>query len=460
MSKRKYIKRVEPTSNDSHSPSRLPTDRPVAVYYRQSSDAQVGNISTAMQTIDLPDYLKRLGWAEDKIILIDNDAGISGTTKIDERPGMRKLFDLIIDGSIGAVACQDEDRLFRDLTQIQVNIFIQACLESNVQVVTPSVTYDFAHATMGTFHARQFRFKSEMSAEYITSYIRGRLQPARARLINDGMWAGASVPPGYIIDMRKVLADGSKNPNWRKYTPFEPFVDVVNQYFQLFLSKCGNLKQTGDHIRAHGPYYPDWDDLEIQKSIPEGFRLIKPYNIKRGERGYYPDASSLARMFTNAVYLGHWVTRGQVIKWNNHPAIVPEDVFMRAFNYLAEFRFDGTPNPDYRPRKRNARPTLDVRRNELRPLCEGLIFSCEDDVWRPSGVHWNQQTGRYAYAFLSREVNNPVIWYKQAFYVDEVVVMHLQSLLLTTFKPETWDALGTVRIGTVSVTDQTCWTRS
>src|SRR5258707_6956157 len=152
MSKRKYIKRVEPTSNDSHSPSRLPTDRPVAVYYRQSSDAQVGNISTAMQTIDLPDYLKRLGWTEDKIILIDNDAGISGTTKIDERPGMRKLFDLIIDGSIGAVACQDEDRLFRDLTQIQVNIFIQACLESNVQVVTPSVTYDFAHATMGTFH--------------------------------------------------------------------------------------------------------------------------------------------------------------------------------------------------------------------------------------------------------------------------------------------------------------------
>jgi hypothetical protein len=44
------------------------------------------------------------------------DAGISGTTKIDERPGMSKLFALINQKAIGAVACQDEDRLFRDVT--------------------------------------------------------------------------------------------------------------------------------------------------------------------------------------------------------------------------------------------------------------------------------------------------------------------------------------------------------
>src|SRR5579862_4073117 len=244
MAKRKYTKRVEQDPTASRDSSRLPIEQPVAVYYRQSSEAQVGNISTTMQTVDLPAYLNKLGWQEENIILIDDDAGISGTTKIDERPGMRQLFDLIIDERIGAVACQDEDRLFRDLTQIQVNIFIQACLEANVRVITPSVTYDFAHSTMGTFHARQFRFKSEMSAEYITSYIRGRLQPARARLIMDGLWAGASVSAGYIIDTRKTLPDGSRNPNWRKYTPYEPFVEVVNEYFRIFLLKGGNLNQT------------------------------------------------------------------------------------------------------------------------------------------------------------------------------------------------------------------------
>src|SRR5687767_14117947 len=80
----------------------MPTDRPVAVYYRQSTYAQVGNVSTAMQTIDMAAYLVQRGWHKNDIHLIDMDAGISGSTKIDERPGMRKLFDLITDGKVGA----------------------------------------------------------------------------------------------------------------------------------------------------------------------------------------------------------------------------------------------------------------------------------------------------------------------------------------------------------------------
>lgn len=116
-----------PPSNADITLHNLPTDSPVAVYYRQSTVAQVGNISTQIQTVDMVEEMRRRGWAEDSIILIDMDAGVSGTTKIDEREGMRQLFGLITGGHIAAVACQDEDRLFRDVTQIQVNIFIDAC---------------------------------------------------------------------------------------------------------------------------------------------------------------------------------------------------------------------------------------------------------------------------------------------------------------------------------------------
>lgn len=100
----------------------LPTDLPIAIYYRQSTDAQIGNISTTLQTVDMVKFLKQQGWSDNLIIMIDMDGGVSGTTKIDERPGMRWLFSLIIENKIGAVACQDEDRLFRDVTQIQVNV--------------------------------------------------------------------------------------------------------------------------------------------------------------------------------------------------------------------------------------------------------------------------------------------------------------------------------------------------
>jgi DNA invertase Pin-like site-specific DNA recombinase len=210
MPKRRY---QQPNSDNStpELPGTLPIHQPVAVYYRQSTDAQIGNISTTIQTVDMVEYLKQRGWAESDILMIDMDAGVSGTKKIDERQGMRRLFELITTRQIGAVACQDEDRLFRDVTQIQVNIFIEACRASNVCVITPSVVYDFAHKDMGTFHARQFRFKSEMAAEYIQSYIRGRLHRARERLMMEGRWAGGSVPPGFMIDMRKELPNGSKN---------------------------------------------------------------------------------------------------------------------------------------------------------------------------------------------------------------------------------------------------------
>src|SRR5579863_6642218 len=151
MSKRQYTARqVEPIL--PLGANALPTNQPIAVYYRQSTDAQVGNVSTTIQTVDMVAYLKQRGWADEHILMIDMDAGISGTKKIDERPGMRMLFDLITHQRIAAVACQDEDRLFRDVTQIQVNIFIEACKVNHVIVLTPSMVYDFANEQIGSFH--------------------------------------------------------------------------------------------------------------------------------------------------------------------------------------------------------------------------------------------------------------------------------------------------------------------
>jgi hypothetical protein len=67
--KRKYQPQSE--SAKPSMPGAMPTDRDIAVYYRQSSMAQVGNVSTEMQQIDLPRYVNSLGWSIDDIILID-----------------------------------------------------------------------------------------------------------------------------------------------------------------------------------------------------------------------------------------------------------------------------------------------------------------------------------------------------------------------------------------------------
>jgi hypothetical protein len=411
----------------------LPLDRPVSAYYRQSTLAQVGNVSTAIQTIDMPEYLKRLGWPEDKIILIDMDEGVSGSKKIDERQGMSVLFELISEGKIGAVACQDEDRLFRDVTQIQVNIFIEACRAAHVLVLTPSMVYDFANELTGVFHARQFRFKCEMAAEYINAVIRGKLHKAKRRLQMEGRWAGGSVPTGFMVDMRRTLPDGSKNDNWRRLVPFEPYAEIVNQYFQLFLEYAGNVRTTVRHIHEHGPYYPDPQTCKP----PDGFRAL--YRLHRYGKGYCPGRTGLLVLLTNAAYIGHWAVNDVIVRWNNHPAIVPVDVFTRAFNYRSEFTLDGRPNPHYHPVQEHARPSCEEDRTVERPLCSGMLISKSDGEWRNVGTDWVKPEKHYAYVLRCKNPTKEYVWSKTAAYIDEAVAKLLLRKLLVTFNSTAWD---------------------
>jgi DNA invertase Pin-like site-specific DNA recombinase len=183
---------------------------------------QVGNISTDMQQIDLPRYVASLGWSTDEIILIDEDEGVSGAKRIDERKGMSRLFDMIITGRIGAVAVQAEDRLFRDETQIQVNVFIDACVRQNVRVITPYFKYNFADKHEGPYHRLLFRMRAKQAADFLNSYVRGRLVAAKERRMLLGMWMGGNINLGFMVDNRKYLPSGIPNPNWRKFEPFEP----------------------------------------------------------------------------------------------------------------------------------------------------------------------------------------------------------------------------------------------
>ncbi|MHB8626108.1 MAG: recombinase family protein [Aggregatilineales bacterium] len=432
MSKQRFKQHQPQSALQLTAEGHLPTDQPIAVYYRQSSDVQVGNISTAIQTVDMVAHLKQRGWAEGDIYLIDMDAGVSGTKRIDERPGMRKLFELIVGQKIKAVACQDEDRLFRDVTQIQVNIFIEACRGANVLVITPSMIYDFANEHTGQFHARQFRFKSEMAAEYLTSFVLGRLHRAKKRLALEGRWTSGSVPPGFMVDMRKTLPDGSKNEQWRHYVPFEPYADVINAYFRLFLETGGCVRATLRRIHDEGVHYPD----PAICTPPVGFAL--KHVFQRHGDSYFPGKTGLYHILTNVAYIGHWCVNDVVVRWNNHPAIVPTDIFFKAFNYLSERAPDGSANSQYRPSRQYARVLTDQERPAERPLLAGMMVSQVDGEWRNVGTEYVKCGEHYRYMLLKRDVLDDYVWSKNADWIDEAVVRLLHEKLRITFNSDVW----------------------
>jgi hypothetical protein len=345
---------------------------------------------------------------------------------------MRELFDLITENKIRLVACQDEDRLFRDITQIQVNIFVEACRVARVLLLTPTMLYDFAHPLLGVHHARQFRFKCEMAAEYINTFVLGKLHRAKRYLVSQGLWVGTRVPPGYMVDMRQTLPNGSSNPKYRRFVPFEPYAQVVQQYFEIFVAKGGCLHATVREIQTRGPFYPD----PMQNLPPPGFRVVYP--IHRWRNGFCPGKTGLVRMFTNAVYIGHYLYADRVIRYQNHEPIIQEDTFWKAFNYLSSVTLEGEKNPSYKPFRENARPTLEAHRNKERPLLSGLLFSQWEGKWRSVGTTWTSLKKRYEYQFVAPIQYSYSVWERSAEYIDRAVTTFILEKLEATFDADVW----------------------
>lgn len=85
-----------------------------ALYVRQSTTHQLREHreSTARQ-YGLKDRLIALGWSEDQVLVLDEDLGITGTGKA-ERPGFRRLLQLVTEEQVGIVLGLEMSRLARN----------------------------------------------------------------------------------------------------------------------------------------------------------------------------------------------------------------------------------------------------------------------------------------------------------------------------------------------------------
>jgi hypothetical protein len=246
------------------------------------------------------------------------------------------------------------------------------------------------------------------------------------------------------MDNRKTLLSGAANPNYHKFVIFEPYSEVVREYWQLFLRYGGQIRPMLRHILEHGPYYPDPSACPP----PEGFRVV--YRLQQHEGKWCPTTrTGLRQMFTNGLYAGHWIVNGSVIIWNNHPAIIEPDTFMRAFNYLSETGLDGKPNPHYAPIAVHARPSKAEDREEAWPLCAGLIFTEDEGRWVRVGVKWEKTITTYMYHHWSRTEDTSV-WRKKAATVDSIIANVMIDKIKATFNFDAWEqavAKIAVRVG-------------
>ena len=107
------MNRVEPPSPFGHKIRPRQRDRLAVVYIRQSTPQQVVN---NRESADLQYQLRQravtLGWADDRVLVIDDDQGIRGTS-VENRPGFQRRLAAVSLGHVGVVFGREMSRLAR-----------------------------------------------------------------------------------------------------------------------------------------------------------------------------------------------------------------------------------------------------------------------------------------------------------------------------------------------------------
>ncbi len=107
------MSRTDAASPFAHKIRPRHCDRLAVVYVRQSTPQQVtGN----RESTDLQYQLRRravaLGWADDRVVVIDDDQGVSGAS-VENRPGFQRLLAEVSLGHVGVVFGREMSRLSR-----------------------------------------------------------------------------------------------------------------------------------------------------------------------------------------------------------------------------------------------------------------------------------------------------------------------------------------------------------
>lgn len=172
-------------------------ERLACVYVRQSSMSQVRNHGESRRRqMGLTGTAKQLGWTEQRIRVIDEDQGKSGTNTGD-RPGYQQLLGLVAEGRVGVVLAVDVSRLARD--DVAWQQMVRHCVFADVLLADETHVYDPKDQ-----HDRMMLGMLGTLAEYELGTLRKRMQQSYRQKAERGELYGACAP-GYVVEAEHLV---------------------------------------------------------------------------------------------------------------------------------------------------------------------------------------------------------------------------------------------------------------
>lgn len=307
------------------------TSKLLLIYARQSSSKQyVSNIYSAMEQRDgLLERASGMGWSNDEqwILYVENQLAkkyqVSGSLRIDQRPGLQALTEVIESGKASAVLVVSVDRITRDEDLITPTQFANICKRYGVVIITDDYIYDFNNPNRDDMG--RFMNEAIASKEYIRKQIKGKMLKNRTRKANMGLVANGVAPIGLMLDESRdnlVPSPHAERVDW-----------LYGRFRALDANLASLLREVIGMARRGIPLFPD-----VEGWTPDHIHL------KRMTGGWTVSTRfGLQYILTNPMYQGHLVFNGRIVKRNAHQAIVDADNWHYAFNHLSDVDLDGMP---------------------------------------------------------------------------------------------------------------------
>jgi DNA invertase Pin-like site-specific DNA recombinase len=209
------------------------------VYARQSSADQVrehtGSTADQRALADLP---RQWGWSPERILMIDEDLGLSATSSQDRR-GFQRMLELLDRDEVGLILVRDVSRISRD--PLDSEQFLKRAMEAGVLL----------HANGQLF---------DLETDDVTQLFGLRIQQLlgwydnrnRARMMRDARVAKAK--QGHAVSRPPIGYVKSVRGKWIK-DPDPRVQEAVGRLFTLYRA-VGSIGNVVNYLRNHGLLFP------------------------------------------------------------------------------------------------------------------------------------------------------------------------------------------------------------
>jgi DNA invertase Pin-like site-specific DNA recombinase len=208
------------------------------VYVRQSTQYGVDHniVGGRRQREEGEALALRYGWPRDKIIIVDCDQAVSGSST-DKRYGYVEMLRAIAEGEVGAVFSLESSRLSRD--SADWHYLIKACDLNGTLIIDPDGVYDASDSNDSTL----MKFKAIIT-EVELRWITQRLLGARRELARKGDLR-FFIPIGFVYDDYGKLA----------LDPDQVVGDAVRLLFSCF-ERIGTALGVARYFRQNNLKFP------------------------------------------------------------------------------------------------------------------------------------------------------------------------------------------------------------